>query len=136
MASKAITFIKQYFFMLSLVATFVGFSAFKLVPKKQSNQQWFNISLEDEQGSATDENNQIIGTPLNMQPEEDAEEGECRIENEAEPCAVHLNFGTSVTPQMLEDLSVADAKADPSLAVSINKTTSPSGYAKQWLDED
>lgn len=122
--------------MLALAATFVGFSAFKFIPKNQSNNQWFTITLEDDQQPATDESNQIIGAPLNTPPESEAEEGECRIENEADPCAVHLNFGTGVTPEMLEDLSVADAKANPSLGVSINKGTSEDGYAKQWLDED
>lgn len=40
---KVVTFIKQYFFMLALAATFVGFSAFKFTEVKQATV-WFETN--------------------------------------------------------------------------------------------
>ena len=124
MTSKVSNFIKQYFFMLALAATFVGFSAFKLVPEKQADDDWFEITI---QGSPNQKENQIIDETLDNPPELEAAQGECRIENEADPCAVHLNLPTGITPSMLENLSVDDAE-------TLHGVTIGDGYAKQWLE--
>lgn len=44
MTSKVTNFIKQYFFMLALAATFVGFSAFKFSQPELQDLYWFEVS--------------------------------------------------------------------------------------------
>lgn len=44
MVNKAITYIKQYFFMLALAATFIGFSAFKSTDHRIADDHWFEVN--------------------------------------------------------------------------------------------
>ncbi|PPK98244.1 hypothetical protein [Parapedobacter indicus] len=100
MASKAITYIKQYFFMLALVATFIGFSAFKFAANQTFEDGWYSLSYVNE----SDPNpNRPENLAIESHLEEDPE-GDCDVENPQDiACAAFLEFdGTSSMPSTLK----------------------------------
>ncbi len=92
MANKATKFIKQYFFMLALAATFVGFSAFKFSEQRKSfDTRWYAVTLNNP-NLPNDPSNQLIGDEADDDPENGESETECATENEGIICTVQLNL--------------------------------------------
>src|SRR5690606_22818803 len=92
MVNKTITYIKQYFFMLALVATFVGFSAFKFVEKfDEPEDGWYSLSIINEELEDPDiPSNLEIGAKLLTAPPSTGLG--CAQDNTGYRCAVHLSF--------------------------------------------
>jgi len=122
MANKATNFIKQYFFMLALAATFVGFSAFKYTAPNVAQSGWYSISNDEDP-----EDQQIIS-----HLDEGLESEICDVSQQfTPPCAVYLDMTQFNQNQDPTDLTVAEAVDD--FGATIDKTTSGSidGYARQ-----
>lgn len=133
MTSKVTNFIKQYSFMLALAATFVGFSAFKASNRIQSSDEWFNITATPN-GDINEQEDQLIGTDIPA-PDSTPADGQCRINNTAEPCAVFLHLGAGTEPEDLDGMTVKEALESVEVDVTLNSGTG-GGYAKSQYDED
>lgn len=127
MARKAITFIKQYLFMLALVATFVGFSAFKYAERFAAPESgWYEIEHTGT-GSADDAENQKIVSFIG----DELESEECsETPQTTPPCAVYLDMSAfppleNPINQTVDQVDDAGADIDPSATESLD------GYARQ-----
>ena len=101
MARKAITFIKQYFFMLALAATFIGFSAFKFTDRQAFDDGWYALSYDDEEleNPNTPEN-------LKIENHQGSNPGQdCAVNNPDDiACAIFLEFdGTTEMPETVQE---------------------------------
>lgn len=89
MITKTTNFIKQYFFMLALAATFVGFSAFKAVEIKSATyaEQWYFVErIDTDEDDYSDSNLKISGAETDEPADPD-----CNPSNAGNACAVQLN---------------------------------------------
>ncbi|MFC7526818.1 hypothetical protein ACFQRK_22870 [Parapedobacter sp. GCM10030251] len=110
MRSKVTDFIKQYFFLLALVATFIGFSAFKLAERYDEPEDgWYEVTITG--SPATDPANQQIGNMIPEPPLSDSTS--CAQSNLHDICAVELEFDRSDPNNELEKpQTVQDALDD------------------------
>ncbi|MGK6352224.1 hypothetical protein [Parapedobacter sp. DT-150] len=130
MANKAITFIKQYFFMLALAATFVGFSAFKYAERFAAPQSgWYEVEATGDVPSEYDNpENQTIGSHLESDPS-----GDCNPTNEEKPCAVFLEFDelTYTGPTDIENMTVEEIADEPGAEISPSSAGNSDGYSRR-----
>ncbi|MFC3197552.1 hypothetical protein ACFOET_07995 [Parapedobacter deserti] len=110
MVNKTITYIKQYFFMLALAATFVGFSAFKANEMSGSKNaaQWYFVERIDANEDDYSDSNLKISGPETEEPADP----DCNTTNAGNTCAVQLNNPSS-TP-------IADGTALTSLPAGVS----------------
>lgn len=113
MTNKAIVFIKQYVFMLALVAAFIGFSAFKFAKttdKTLIEDGWYEVSITS--GHPNNPANQQIGDKLDSTPPVFG--AGCATSNSGQRCAIHLTFDDLATGV---PTTVADAESDAFVSV-------------------
>lgn len=123
---------------MAIVAVMIAFGSYaysKMSVKRAVNSGWFEVTYLGA-GTETDPANLEIGEMLNTPPLTPEQEGECRIENQSTPCAVHLYFGEGVDPEDLDGLNLQAAIDSVLLEVDIRDTDSPDGYAKQWKEPE
>lgn len=107
--------VKDHFFILALLAMFVGLSAFKMAePSSAPADGWYEVSLIDP-GLLPEPNipsNQQIGEKLDVNPP--AFGSGCATANSGDRCAIHLAFDPNVTdvPE-----TVAEADGDNGITV-------------------
>lgn len=120
MTSKITTLIKQYFFLLALLAMVGGFSAFKFAERFDDPEDgWYDVTIAPN-GDPDILNDQLIGDYNPVAPPEEDEDG-CAIENDGTRCAIHLTFGTGATSVpatvqaaiMAPNVTVGLAASDP-----------------------
>jgi len=96
---KVVTFIKQYFFMLALAATFVGFSAFKSTQNTNFQDTWYYQSDSMNPLDLQDPENYGPNPPGNITCDTD-EEIVCSIqdaEHDELPGHPQLSYGDVLT---------------------------------------
>ncbi|MGK6351582.1 hypothetical protein [Parapedobacter sp. DT-150] len=99
---KSVKVVKDYFFTLALVVTFIGFSAFKVVQSTQAPEDgWYNVSITG--SPASDPGNQQIGMKLTTDPPTSGLG--CAQQNTGDRCAIHLAFDATATevPNTVEE---------------------------------
>lgn len=97
--NKAITFLKQYFFLLALLATFVGFSAFKASTNKRS-LKWYTITTSHPSNQQLDVIGNETGNP---------NQGGCSESVQQVRCAIQLD---NPNDEDLFDMTVQEALSE------------------------
>jgi len=103
--------------MLALAATFVGFSAFKLVDDPESG--WYALTITSGEDGSLPEHQEINPNRLNEEPEGDCD----RLNRKDVVCAIQLTFSEDATTM---PTTVQDAIDDPEVT--------PGSYT--WSEED
>lgn len=110
---KIMKVVKDHFFILALLAMFMGFSAFKFATKQAFEDGWYSLSYVSESDPNPNRpENLAIESHLAEDPE-----GDCDVENPQDiACAAYLEFdGTSSMPSTLKA-----AQDDPTIEVGEN----------------
>jgi len=116
MITKTTNFIKQYFFMLALVATFIGFSAFKFAERFAApDDGWYEVTP-----SPTDPDNPALQSIGNLIPAPPAEDSTscAQFDNEGHNCAIELSFDRS-DPNNQPEKPATVQEAESDMLVSI-----------------
>ncbi len=79
---KSVKVVKDYFFILALVVTFIGFSAFKTIEIKHQSPDWYEVQLKNPSQPDSDLNREVIS--------EGNSDQDCDQDN-GDICAVGLN---------------------------------------------
>jgi len=93
--------------MLALAATFIGFSAFKASEQEQTG--WYSITPDNDEPN--EQSSQEIDNFVDTTPPSG---DECSVENEQDPCQVHLdltNFSSTTPINQLTVKQAADSGA-------------------------
>lgn len=89
--NKIMKMVKDQFFILALLATFIGFSAFKAVEGNQLRQSnWYQVSISS--GNPEDPSNQNIGGVISPPT------GNCQTTRDSVMCAIELSLNPEVDP--------------------------------------
>lgn len=109
--NKIMKVVKDHFFILALVATFIGFSAFKYAERFDDPEDgWYQVSVATG-GDPGDPQDLIIGNAIATPPLTDT--ANCAQSNLHEMCAIELTFDRSDEDNLPEKPeTVADAQSD------------------------
>lgn len=123
--NKIMKVVKDHFFILALVAMFVGFSAFTYVERSQQTAQWYEVSAINPAQPHTKENLQIddlfSGTPPPNDPLG------CATSNPSDTCLVRLDIQDIDDPEDLLGMSIADAENEGAF---VSPESGGDGYAR------
>lgn len=106
--NKIMKVVKDQFFMLALLATFIGFSAFKYAERSNTPEDgWYEVLTDPSDPS--NESLQQIGDKLDEEPPQSGLG--CTQANSGHRCAVKLEFdnGATAIPPTVADIDSYDA---------------------------